>query len=129
MGWSLICVTLNTSRTATMNSHYILCIWLLYASASAMPQPQEEEPQPEPQTMMPMNYNFEYNVDSEEYQNYYGHREAADAGRADGVYYVWQPDGRLRKVEYYVDGDSGFVPTITYIDAYEPEWGTTAFEK
>ncbi|CAL4122954.1 unnamed protein product [Meganyctiphanes norvegica] len=108
-----------------MTPRIFLCMWLLYSSASAMPAPQGEEAT----TMMPMNYNFEWNVDSEDYQNYYGQREAADNGRVEGVYYVWQPDGRLRKVEYYVDGDSGFVPTITYVDAYEPAWGTTAFDK
>ena len=25
-------------------------------------------------------------------------------------------------VSYYVDADSGFVPTITYEDGYAPEW-------
>ena len=42
------------------------------------------------------------------------------AGRVDGSYSVWQPDGRLMTVTYYVDGDSGFVPTITYTDNYTP---------
>ena len=27
------------------------------------------------------------------------------------------------KVNYYVDGESGFVPTITYSDNYSPAWG------
>ena len=25
-------------------------------------------------------------------------------------------------VSYYVDGESGFVPTITFEDGYTPEW-------
>ena len=32
------------------------------------------------------------------------------------------PDGRLMKVSYYVDGDSGFVPTIEYTDDYNPSF-------
>ena len=29
---------------------------------------------------------------------------------------------RLMVVSYYVDGESGFVPTITFEDGYNPEW-------
>ncbi|KAF2368312.1 Acyl-CoA thioester hydrolase/bile acid-CoA amino acid N-acetyltransferase [Trinorchestia longiramus] len=70
----------------------------------------------------PMNYNFAWKVDDAEYQNYYGHQEAGNNGRVEGSYYVWLPDQRLMRVDYYVDGDSGFVPTITYQDAYGPMW-------
>ena len=35
---------------------------------------------------------------------------------------VWLPDGRLKIVSYYVDGESGFVPTITYEDNYVPSF-------
>ena len=51
------------------------------------------------------------------------HRSDSDhliAGRVEGSYSVWQPDGRLMTVTYYVDGESGFVPTITYTDNYTP---------
>lgn len=68
-------------------------------------------------------------MNNEEYQNYYGHQETADNGRVDGSYHVWLPDGRLMRVQYYVDGDSGFVPTITYEDAYTPNWGTSYFNR
>lgn len=43
-------------------------------------------------------------------------------GRVEGSYTVWLPDGRLMKVSYYVDGDSGFVPSIEYIDDYSPSF-------
>ena len=33
------------------------------------------------------------------------------------------------EVSYYVDGESGFVPTITYSDNYSPEWGVAAASK
>jgi len=76
-----------------------------------------------------MNYDFQWEVNNEEYQNFYGHKEAAVDGRVDGSYHVWLPNGRLMKVEYYVDGDSGFVPTITYEDAYVPSWGTPFYQR
>ena len=44
------------------------------------------------------------------------------SGRVDGSYSVWLPDGRLMTVAYYVDGESGFVPTITYTDNYTPQF-------
>ena len=44
------------------------------------------------------------------------------AGRVEGEYSVWLPDGRLMTVSYYVDGESGFVPTITYEDNYAPQF-------
>jgi hypothetical protein len=37
------------------------------------------------------------------------------------LYFVRQvllPDGRLMTVSYYVDGESGFVPTITFEENY-----------
>ena len=68
-------------------------------------------------------------MDDQEYGNYYGHSEAADAGRVEGNYYVWLPDGRLMRVDYYVDGESGYVPTITYEDAYSPNWGSRPFRR
>ncbi|XP_068236440.1 pro-resilin-like [Palaemon carinicauda] len=83
-----------------------------------------EEPQP---AMMPMNYDFQWEVNDEESSNFYGHKEQADNGRVDGSYHVWLPNGRLMKVEYYVEGNSGFVPKITYEDAYTPTWGTPYF--
>ena len=30
-------------------------------------------------------------------------------GRVEGSYSVWQPDGRLMTVSYYIDGDSGSI--------------------
>ena len=77
---------------------------------------------------MVFQYDFQWEVDNEEYQNYYGHKEEAVDGRVDGSYHVWLPDGRLMKVEYYVDANSGFVPTITY-ERYTPNWGTSFYQR
>ncbi|XP_076055648.1 pro-resilin-like [Oratosquilla oratoria] len=89
----------------------------LVAMAAAMPQDVVQD-------QAPMNYQFDWNVDDEESSNYFGQREAAVDGRVDGNYHVWLPDGRLMRVTYYVDGDSGFVPTITFDDAFTPRWGS-----
>lgn len=46
---------------------------------------------------------------------YFGQNENGDAaGRVVGSYYVYLPDGRMMTVEYSVNGDSGFVPRISY---------------
>merc|ERR1711892_695103 len=52
--------------------------------------------------------------------------EDSNPGRVEGSYSVWQPDGRLMTVTYYVDGESGFVPTITYTDNYTPTFWVTS---
>ncbi|CAH1102055.1 unnamed protein product [Psylliodes chrysocephalus] len=63
----------------------------------------------------PTPYQYEYKVDSPSSSTYYGKSEAGDVtGRVTGTYYVLLPDGRLMTVDYFVDGDSGFVPTVTF---------------
>ncbi|CAG7827006.1 unnamed protein product [Allacma fusca] len=67
---------------------------------------------------VPMPYNYEYEVNDPPSKSYFGHEEAQnEAGRTDGKYFVWLPDGRLMTVTYYVEGDSGFVPKISFSDA------------
>ena len=46
--------------------------------------------------------------------NDFGHQESRDGDYTSGSYYVHLPDGRLQKVSYYVDGDSGFVAEVEY---------------
>ncbi|XP_037800502.1 pro-resilin-like [Penaeus monodon] len=118
-----------------MTARAFISLCLVATVALAMPQYGQQQQQAntgkqlQAQPMMPMNYDFQWEVNNEEYQNYYGHQEAAVNGRVDGSYHVWLPDGRLMRVEYYVDGDSGFVPTITYEDGYAPNWGTSYFNR
>ncbi|XP_067009929.2 pro-resilin isoform X2 [Anabrus simplex] len=81
--------------------------------AEARPQAQEK--------YVPMPYNFDWKVEDAKSSNYYGQKEAGnDYGRVDGNYYVWLPDGRLMSITYYVDGDSGFVPQISYTAKANP---------
>ncbi|XP_076061303.1 uncharacterized protein LOC143037077 [Oratosquilla oratoria] len=62
----------------------------------------------------PAKYDFNYAVKDEESYNDFGHQEVRDGDRTDGSYFVHLPDGRLQKVVYYVDGDSGYVAEVTY---------------
>nr|CAD7577421.1 unnamed protein product [Timema californicum] len=63
----------------------------------------------------PMPYDFDWKVDDALSKNYYSQTESSNAvGRVDGSYQVLLADGRLMTVTYFVDGESGFVPKITY---------------
>ncbi|XP_025423415.1 uncharacterized protein LOC112692830 [Sipha flava] len=66
-------------------------------------------------------YEYQYKVEDQTSGNYYGQNEIGkDTGRIEGSYFVYLPDGRLMTVSYYVDGESGFVPKITYQDNASP---------
>ncbi|KAJ8880119.1 hypothetical protein PR048_020742 [Dryococelus australis] len=65
--------------------------------------------------LAPLPYDYSWKVEDAPSNSYYNQREAGDAnGRVDGSYQVWLPDGRLMTISYYVDGESGYVPKITY---------------
>jgi len=92
--------------------------------AASSPLPQDED-------LPPMPYEFSNRVaeDNSELEDdsgiYWTQDEGApedNPGRVEGEYSVWLPDGRLMTVSYYVDGESGFVPTITYEDNYAPQF-------
>ncbi|XP_076061334.1 uncharacterized protein LOC143037105 [Oratosquilla oratoria] len=59
-------------------------------------------------------YEFTHAVKDEETANDFGHQEARDDEHTQGSYYVQLSDGRLQKVTYYVDGDSGFIAEVSY---------------
>lgn len=78
----------------------------------------------------PMPYNFKWQVNEKDAKpsgSFFEHNEKIDEAnleKTEGEYRVWLPDGRLMIVSYYVDGESGFVPTITYEDNHVPAWKT-----
>ncbi|XP_037801783.1 cuticle protein 8-like [Penaeus monodon] len=59
-------------------------------------------------------YDFQWAVSDDSSSNEFGHQEARDGDDTQGSYYVQLPDGRLQKVTYYVDGDSGYVAEVSY---------------
>ncbi|XP_076061374.1 uncharacterized protein LOC143037142 [Oratosquilla oratoria] len=69
----------------------------------------------------PANYKFAWAV--KDYSgNDFGHQESREDEHTKGSYYVQLPDGRLQKVNYKVDGDSGFVANVEYEgEAHYPE--------
>lgn len=62
----------------------------------------------------PVAYNFNYDVKDDYTGSTFGHQESRDGYNTQGSYYSPLPDGRLQKVTYYVNGDSGFVAEVMY---------------
>ncbi|XP_076036651.1 pro-resilin-like [Oratosquilla oratoria] len=69
---------------------------------------------PAPAPSGPAQYDFNWEVKDEYSGNDFGHQESRDGYDTQGAYYVLQPDGRLRRVDYTVNGDSGFVAQVNY---------------
>ncbi|XP_076059961.1 uncharacterized protein LOC143036461 [Oratosquilla oratoria] len=69
---------------------------------------------PAPVHQAPAKYDFNYAVKDDYSGNDFGHQESRDGYITSGSYYVLLPDGRLQRVNYHVDGDSGFVAEVTY---------------
>ncbi|XP_028173559.1 pro-resilin-like [Ostrinia nubilalis] len=90
----------------------IVCVSVRQAAAA--PAPQEDNGPPTP-------YEYKYDVEDQEKALYFGANEAGDAqGKVIGGYRVLLPDGRLMTVEYTVEGESGFVPKITFEENANP---------
>ncbi|XP_042866859.1 pro-resilin-like [Penaeus japonicus] len=62
----------------------------------------------------PAKYDFNYAVNDPPSGNDYGHQEARDGPNTQGSYFVLFPDGRLQRVTYTVNGDSGYVAEVVY---------------
>ncbi|XP_047472546.1 cuticle protein 18.6-like [Penaeus chinensis] len=62
----------------------------------------------------PAKYDFNYAVKDDYSGNDFGHQEARDGYDTQGSYFVQLPDGRLQKVTYTVNGDSGYVADVSY---------------
>ncbi|XP_037800658.1 cuticle protein 7-like [Penaeus monodon] len=78
---------------------------------------------PQPAYEVPAKYDFNYAVKDDYSGNDFGHQEARDGYDTQGSYYVLLPDGRLQKVAYTVNGDSGFVAEVSYEgEAQYPEY-------
>ena len=62
----------------------------------------------------PPRYDFNYAVNDNPSGNNYNAQETRDGYDTQGSYYVQLPDGRLQRVTYTVNGDSGFVADVAY---------------
>ncbi|XP_066948254.1 cuticle protein 7-like [Macrobrachium rosenbergii] len=82
---------------------------------------------PAPSYEAPAQYDFNYAVKDQYSGNDFGHQEARNGYDTQGSYYVQLPDGRLQKVTYYVNGDSGYVAQVSYegeaqYPSYQPSY-------
>ncbi|XP_063884708.1 cuticle protein 7-like, partial [Scylla paramamosain] len=117
----LIWYTLNT---LTLNQQPSSCWRRGAARAVVLPGPPRSVPQrpvaAEPQVCPSLppqvspHYNTQYAVKDDYSGNDFGAQEARDGYSTQGSYYVLLPDGRLQRVTYHVDGDSGYVADVTY---------------
>ncbi|XP_068209744.1 cuticle protein 7-like [Palaemon carinicauda] len=93
----------------------IAFVFALVASVAASP---DRAPSygyaPAPVHEGPAQYDFNYAVRDQYSGNDFGHQENRNGYDTQGSYYVQLPDGRLQKVTYYVNGDSGYVAEVTY---------------
>merc|ERR1712002_701744 len=60
-------------------------------------------------------YHYEYKVhDDKEYLDFGQEEEVDEHGNVHGYYHVQLPDGRHQRVDYHVDGYSGFIADVKY---------------
>ncbi|XP_076059564.1 cuticle protein 7-like [Oratosquilla oratoria] len=92
------------------------------------PAPSHPRPPPQQgsygQATEPAKYDFDWAVKDDASGNDFGHQESRDGDYTQGSYYVLLPDGRIQRVNYNVQGDSGFVADVTYegeARAYTPQ--------
>ncbi|KAG7159159.1 cuticle protein 19.8-like [Homarus americanus] len=61
----------------------------------------------------PPQYNTQFAV-RDEFGNDFSQQESRDGYNTQGSYTVNLPDGRVQRVNYRVDGESGYVADVTY---------------
>ncbi|CAL4138848.1 unnamed protein product, partial [Meganyctiphanes norvegica] len=102
---------LNTMAYKLIISIAVLATVILADKAPSYgPPPQPSYAAPEG----PAKYDFNYAVKDDYSGNDFGHQEARDGTYTSGSYYVQLPDGRLQKVSYTVDGESGYIAEVSY---------------
>ncbi|XP_071541413.1 cuticle protein 8-like [Panulirus ornatus] len=62
----------------------------------------------------PARYSFDWAVNDPPSGNNFGQQESRDNDNTQGSYTVQLSDGRLQTVNYYVNGDSGFIADVNY---------------
>ncbi|KAJ8983982.1 hypothetical protein NQ317_008687 [Molorchus minor] len=98
------------SLTKTLS--IIVNFTILVVLTSAAPQFLQQRQLPND---IPTPYDYQYKVENPPTNTFYGKSENGDGvGRVTGSYYVYLPDGRLMTVDYTVDGESGYLPRVTF---------------
>ncbi|XP_071536212.1 pro-resilin-like [Panulirus ornatus] len=94
-------------------AYKVLVLAALVAATIARPASIYGHPGPVHPVAVNPAYNFNYAV-KDYFGNDFGHQESRDGYDTKGSYYAQLPDGRLQKVDYYVNGDSGYVAQVGY---------------
>ncbi|XP_069972885.1 pro-resilin-like [Penaeus vannamei] len=97
-----------------MNSKVLLLVTLVGVAAADRRPYSYSAPEFSSEEFGPANYNFDWAVQHSDSGNNFGHQEARDGHDTQGSYYVQLPDGRLQTVRFTVQGDSGFLPEVSY---------------
>ena len=100
-----------------INIFFQTCVTILALAAAALAAP--SGPAPAPGYDYPDSnpfYTYGYNVNNKDgYEpQLFSHDENRDGYQTHGEYSVALPDGRIQRVVYRVDGDSGFIADVTY---------------
>ena len=107
-------------KTILIQLSFQTCVAILALAAAALAAP--SGPAPAPAYGGPVYadaaplYTFGYNVNNKDgYEpQLFTHDENRDGYQTHGEYSVALPDGRIQRVVYRVDGDSGFIADVTY---------------
>ncbi|XP_042239631.1 pro-resilin-like isoform X3 [Homarus americanus] len=104
---------------------YVLATLVVVAVADNIPYTPPRPSYSAPAPAGPAQYNFDWSVNDVNSGNDYGHNEDRNGYDTQGSYYVQLPDGRLQRVTYTVNGDSGYVAQVEYqgeaqYSAYQP---------
>merc|ERR1712025_1558930 len=120
--------TTELHTSSNMIAKATLALALVAMSLAAPSQPAYGYA-PAPSYEEPAKYDFNYAVKDDYSGNDFGHQEARDGYDTQGSYYVQLPDGRLQKVSYTVNGDSGYVADVPYEgEAQYPEYKPKAYK-
>ena len=88
---------------------------VLLSASVALAQQYNQQPQQQLEEQYgPAQYNFDWSVKDQPSGNDFGQHEERDGEKTSGSYFVALPDGRIQKVTYSVDGESGYKAEVTY---------------
>lgn len=94
-------------------------------SESYLPPATTKAPEWQPEAEKPANYEFQYEVNEPSTGDIKQQQEMAKDGVVKGQYWLIQPDGSKRIVDYTADDKNGFQATVKIIPA-EPGWKPAA---
>ncbi|XP_063589578.1 uncharacterized protein LOC134766573 [Penaeus indicus] len=107
----------------TLQSRSIVVVFVLVTLAVVAPSQPAYDYDLDSAYKEPAKYDFNYAVRDDYSGNDFGHQETRNNYNTQGSYYVLLPDGRLQKVTYTVNGDSGYVVEVSYEgEAQYPEY-------